>query len=124
MIAFLKKLWLAKHAHIDLRGDLIRVFRLMLAIPPANRLHVSAEVVEELRRVTEMWLPTRGDRSPYPAARGGLAVRALRARRRRTSRGLHGTTASRNSYAVSMFCRTVSLKSSRREFSTALIAGK
>jgi hypothetical protein len=48
MIAFLKKLWLAKHAHIDLRGDLIRVFRLMLAIPPANRLHVSAEVVEEL----------------------------------------------------------------------------
>ena len=48
MIAFLIELWSAKHAHVDLRRDLIRVLRLMLAIPPANRLHISAEVIEEL----------------------------------------------------------------------------
>jgi hypothetical protein len=45
MIAFLIELWSAKHAHIDLRRDLIRVLRLVFAIPPANR----AEVIKELQ---------------------------------------------------------------------------
>ena len=48
MIAFLKELWLAEHAHVDLRGDLIRVLRLMLAIPTADRPYISKEVKEEL----------------------------------------------------------------------------
>jgi len=48
MIAFLIELWLAKHAHVDLRRDLIRVLRCMLAIPPADRLYISTEVIEEL----------------------------------------------------------------------------
>ena len=48
MIAFLKELWLAQHAHVDLRRDLIRVLRLMLAIPPADRLYILTEVIEEL----------------------------------------------------------------------------
>jgi hypothetical protein len=48
MIAFLKELWLAEHAHVDLRGHLIRIFRLMLAIPTAERFYTSKEVNEEL----------------------------------------------------------------------------
>src|ERR1039457_1240520 len=48
MIAFLKELWLAEHAHIDLRGDLVRVLRLMLAIPTADRPYILKEVKEEL----------------------------------------------------------------------------
>src|ERR1700689_591820 len=48
MIAFLKKLRLAEYAHVDLRRDLIRVLRLMLAIPPPDRLDVLGKVNEEL----------------------------------------------------------------------------
>jgi hypothetical protein len=49
MITFLKELWLAKHAYIDLRGDLKRVRRIMFAIPPANRSDVVPKVIEKLR---------------------------------------------------------------------------
>jgi hypothetical protein len=48
MIAFLKELWLAQHAPIYLRRDLIRVLRLMLAIPPSDWLYILTEVSEEL----------------------------------------------------------------------------
>ena len=48
MVAFLKQLWLAKHAHIDLRRDLIRIFRAMLAIPAPDWLNLRAKVLEEL----------------------------------------------------------------------------
>ena len=48
MITFLKELRLAKHAHIDLSCDLIRVCRLMFAIPPTNRFEVVPEVIEKL----------------------------------------------------------------------------
>ena len=48
MIALLIELWLAEYAHVDLRRDLIRVLRFMLAIPTAKRLYVSTEVIEEL----------------------------------------------------------------------------
>jgi hypothetical protein len=42
------QLWLAKHAHVDLGRNLIRILRLMIAVPAANRLYVLAEVIEEL----------------------------------------------------------------------------
>src|ERR1700722_19339230 len=48
MIAFLIELWLAKHAHVDLRSDLIRVLHLMLAVPSADRLYIETEVIEKL----------------------------------------------------------------------------
>ena len=48
MIAFLIELWLAKHADVDLRRDLVRVLRLMLAIPTADRLYIAMEIIEEL----------------------------------------------------------------------------
>ena len=48
MIAFLIELWLAKHARVDLRRDLVWVLRLMFAIPAPDRLDVSTEVIEEL----------------------------------------------------------------------------
>ena len=48
MIAFLIELWLAKHADVDLRRDLVRVLRLMLAIPTADRLYIAMEIIEKL----------------------------------------------------------------------------
>ena len=48
MIPLLIQLRLAEHADINLRRDLAGIFPLMLAIPPADGLDVSAQIGEEL----------------------------------------------------------------------------
>ena len=47
MISFLVELWLAQHADIHLRRDLIRVFRLMFAIPAADWFDIPVKIREE-----------------------------------------------------------------------------
>ena len=60
MVPLLIQLRLAEHADINLRRDLVGVFSSMPAIPPADGLHVSAKIGEEL-------LARRGDVSTVGA---------------------------------------------------------